>query len=113
MNERGDMRLLRVAMLALFVQGTLGQQPSATIQGTVVENGTTTIIPGATVEIRRAADVATLAAAPLRTTVTDGEGKFYFPGLSTGSYRVNAIAGGYVRSEHGQRRLNGPGLPIT
>jgi hypothetical protein len=65
------------------------------------------------VEIRREGGVAALAAAPLLTTTTDAEGKYYFPGLTPGSYRVLASAGGFVRSEYGQKRMNGAGLPIA
>jgi hypothetical protein len=56
--------------------------------------------------------VASLAAAPLLTTITDGDGKYYFPLLSPGQFRITATAGGYVRTEYGQKRTHGVGLPL-
>jgi protocatechuate 3,4-dioxygenase beta subunit len=110
------MRTLRVFfLLFLCVQGAFAQQPSSgSIQGIVVQAGVPdSRIPGATVEIRREGGVASLAAAPLLTTTTDAEGKYYFPILTPGSYRLLASAGGFVRSEYGQKRMKGAGLPIT
>jgi hypothetical protein len=102
-------------LLTLCVQVGFAQQPSsASIQGAVVQAAAPdSRIPGATVEIRREGGVASLAAAPLLTTTTDAEGKYYFPNLTPGSYRLIAIAGGFVHSEYGQKRINGAGFPIT
>src|SRR5688572_2083959 len=109
------MKIFGLLTLACFVQTGFAQQaPSASIQGTVVQAGAPdSKIPGATVEIRREGGVASLAAAPLLTTTTDVEGKYYFPSLAPGQYRVIANAGGFVRSEYGQKRMNGAGLPIA
>jgi len=108
------MKTIRVLLFVLLVQTAMAQQPSASIQGTVTQVGATdTKIPGATVELRREGGVASLSSAPLLTTVTDGEGRYYFPNLAPGQYRVLARAGGYVRTEYGQKRMNGAGLPIS
>jgi protocatechuate 3,4-dioxygenase beta subunit len=98
----------------LFAGTAMAQQPSASIQGTVTQVGATdTKIPGATVELRREGGVASMASAPLLTTITDAEGRYYFPNLAPGPYRVVAKAGGYVRTEFGQKRTNGAGLAIS
>ena len=101
--------------LSLFVQSAFAQQAaSGSIHGTVFQAGAPdSRIPGVTVELRREGGVSSLAAAPLLTTTTDVEGKYYFSNLAPGQYRVLAIAGGFVRSEYGQKRMNGAGLPIT
>ena len=49
----------------------------------------------------------------LYSRTTDAEGKYYFQNLAPGGYRLIASAGGFVRSEYGQKRLNGAGLPIA
>lgn len=112
------MRVLAAFVPALLLQNALAgpvpQAPAASIQGAVIQAGAPdTVIPRATVEIRRAGDVASVAAAPLMSTVTDGEGKYYFPSLPAGEYRIAASAGGYVRTEYGQKRINGAGLPVS
>jgi hypothetical protein len=84
------------------------QSPSAGIQGLVVQAGATdTKLPGVTVELRREGGAAQLSSAPLLTTITDGEGRYYFPKLTPGQYRITAAGGGFVRTEYGQRRANG------
>src|SRR5688572_30413317 len=107
--------LLKIILASLFVSSAFAQQPpSAGIQGVVVQAGAAdTKIPGITVELHREAGAVQLGAAPLLTTVTDVEGRFYFPRLTPGQYRVVASGGGFVRTEYGQKRANGAGLPIT
>ena len=110
MKPFGTLFLLFLFALSAFAQ----QPPSGSIQGTVFQTGAPdSRIPGATIELRREGGVASLAAAPLQTTTTDVEGRYYFPNLASGQYRVLAIAGGFVRSEYGQKRMNGAGLPIA
>jgi hypothetical protein len=107
--------LFKIILSALFVSSAFAQQPpSAGILGVVVQAGAAdTKIPGITVELHRESGAAQLGATPLLTTVTDGEGRFYFPRLTPGQYRVAASGGGFVRTEYGQKRANGAGLPIT
>ena len=108
-------KIFPILLLALAVQGAFAQQvPSGLIQGTAVQAGATdTKVTGATVEIRREGGTVSMASPPLFTTTTDADGKYYFPNLTAGQYRVTASAGGYVRTEYGQKRMNGPGLPIS
>jgi sugar phosphate permease len=42
---------------------------------------------------------------------TGSDGKFAFPAVSPGRYRLVANAPGYVSAEYGQKRMNGAGLP--
>jgi hypothetical protein len=107
--------LLRIALLALAIPAAFAQQPpSSGIHGLVVQAGATdTRLPGITVELRREGGAAQLSAVPLLTTVTDSEGRFHFPRLTPGQYRVTAGGNGFVRTEYGQRRANGAGLPLT
>jgi len=110
------LKIIPILLFILFIQPLLfGQQaPSAGIQGVVLQAGTTDLkLSGVTVELRCEGGAAQLAAAPLMTTTTEAEGRFYFPTLTPGQYRLTAISGGYVRTEYGQRRTNGAGLPIT
>src|SRR5262245_13262167 len=107
------MRMIRMFLFVLLAQTALAQQPTASIQVTITQVGATdTKIPGATVELRREGSVVSLAGAPLLATVTDGEGKYYFPNLAPGQYRVVAKAGRYVRIEIGPKLRNCGGLAI-
>ena len=107
--------ILSVTLLVFLSSAAFAQQPtSAGIQGVVVQAGATdTKLSGITVELRREGGAAQLSSAPLLTTITDAEGRFYFPRLAPGQYRITAAGGGFVRTEYGQRRSNGAGLPIT
>jgi hypothetical protein len=104
-----------VLLIAALIEPAIAQQTTSSIQGTVTQVGATdTRIPGATVELRREGNgVSSMAAAPLLTTTTDADGKYYFPNLAPGPYRISAKAGGYVRTEYGQKRTNGAGLSIN
>jgi hypothetical protein len=102
--------IIFLSALSAFAQ----QPPSAGIQGVVVQAGATdTKLSGITVELRREGGPSQLSAAPLLSTITDAEGKYYFPRLAPGQYRIAAAGGGFVRTEYGQRRVNGAGLPLT
>ena len=108
------MILIRLFLLTALLQPAMAQQSASSIQGFVTQAGATDLkIPGASVELRREGGVASISSAPLLVTTTDAEGKYYFPNLSSGQYRVSAKAGGYVRTEYGQKRTNGAGLPIN
>jgi hypothetical protein len=107
-------KLLIVVLLAISTSTVFAQQTgTGLIRGTIVQaNATDTKLSGITVELRREGN-AQLSSAPLLTTITDAEGRYYFPKLGPGQYRITAGGGGFVRTEYGQKRTNGSGLPIT
>jgi hypothetical protein len=135
------MRYAAIALFSfvLLASSTLSQQStqtaSASIEGTVTRLDTGAPVVGAQVTlavlnplaaaIQAGADPATVlamqAAQPVQQTPppqipavnTDSEGKFAFKNLSGGSYRVSAVANGFVRHEYGQRTLNGQGTPMA
>src|SRR5262245_45247456 len=100
-----------VLVVAVSCQAAFAQQaPSGLIQGMIVQAGAADMkVPGATVEIRRDGGAAAIASAPLFTTTTDADGKYYFPNLAPGQYRLTASAPGYVRTEYGQKKTYGAG----
>jgi hypothetical protein len=100
--------LLTLSIVAVCGR-SLSQQPSAFLQGTVVEAGSAATIAKATVELRSVSG-SQLAVA---TTRTDGEGKFYLPNVAPGSYRLVAIHAGHVTAEYGQRQPGVPGTALT
>src|SRR5438128_2116681 len=79
-----------VILLGLVVCSALSQQPSASVQGVVVEGGSRAPIAKATVDLRSA------SGSVVASTLTDREGKFYLPNLSPGSYRFVTAHAGHV-----------------
>ena len=76
-----------VALLMLPVRGT-AQVTTATLAG-VVTDDSGAAVPGATVTVRATATDAA------RTIVTDGEGRYRFPGLDPGTYEVTVELQGF------------------
>jgi hypothetical protein len=114
LKSGGMMTLARVLLLVALTHPAFAQQPTSSIQGSVTQVGAMDLkIPGVAVELRREGGVASISSAPLLATTTDADGKYYFPNVSPGQYRVTAKTGGYVRTEYGQKRTNGAGLPIN
>jgi hypothetical protein len=81
----------------------LSQQPTAYLQGIIVEEGAGTPIAKATVELRAASG----SGPAIANTQTDREGKFYLPNVVAGSYRVVVAHAGHVNGEYGQRYPGG------
>jgi hypothetical protein len=104
------MKVLRIVFVLLLVQIAGAQQPAtAVIQGTVVRAGTPNMpLAQARVELLPAG-----ASTPADSIITDSEGRFSFPKVSPGSYRLVASRMGYVNAEYGQRQPNGPTLTLT
>jgi hypothetical protein len=121
---------ISLVVLAFYSARTLPQQiaSTATIEGTVVRGDSGEPIAGAQVTLT-SAPIAPLAgggafggivqsalAVPppvgaVQPVTTGPDGKFVFKDLAAGSYRIAATANGFVRTEYGQRALNGQGRP--
>jgi 5-hydroxyisourate hydrolase-like protein (transthyretin family) len=96
--------------------------PAASIEGLVLQAGSGDPITKAQVTLTR--DVTTLPTAtpttvpPLPTAsippiLTDARGKFVFPDLEPGAYRLTAARNGFVRENYGARYSGGPGTTIN
>jgi Carboxypeptidase regulatory-like domain len=89
--------------LAFFVQAAQAQSPGS-IEGVVVRLGASTPVVRARVSISNA------------QTLTDESGRFSFPNLQPGSYRISAAHNSYIPGQSGGRRAAevtlGPGQAI-
>ena len=103
----GEMMRRATLIILLFlcvVHGrALSQQPTAYLQGIVVEEGGGTPIAKANVELRAASG----SGQAIANTQTDREGKFYLPNVTAGPYRVVVTHAGHVNAEYGQRYPGG------
>ncbi len=99
-----------LAFLLMFfvVQAPGSQQPRASLHGYVLKIGTGEPVSKAVVRLIR-----TDSQRPAYTATTDVDGKFAVDDVDPAQYRLDASRTGYVRSEHGARTPNRPGLPIT
>jgi hypothetical protein len=103
-------RILPIIFLTLLVQSApLQQEGTATssIEGTVVRIGTNEVLSKATVELVRVGVPGSL------TTTTESDGRFYFPNIPSGTYRLLSRRDGYWNAEFGQRWVDGPGQSLT
>ena len=94
---------MKILAIVLVVMGvflgevvTAQQAAPASLEGTVVQFGTDTPLRGATVDLR------TDSGRSVGVT-TDGDGKFVFPNVQPGRYRLLASYPGFVRAEYGLR----------
>jgi hypothetical protein len=103
---------LGILLFALPIGVMHSQQgATATIQGIVVRSDSQPLNK-VTVELWRGASPGPADSAAL-ITQTDGDGKFYLPGVPPGQYRLVATSPGYVRAEYGQRHEGNQGQPLT
>src|SRR5262245_50918408 len=99
-------QILRFVMFAVIAQAAASQQvPNAGLEGVILRFETNERLSKATVELR--GGPTTL------TTTTESDGRFYFPALIPGAYRILVRRDGYWPAEFGQRWVDGPGQPIT
>lgn len=70
------------------------QQPAASLQGVVMEAGSTIPVPKATVEL------GNFGGTPVEVTRTDSEGKFYIPNIAPGRYRIVVSHSGHVNAKY-------------
>jgi Carboxypeptidase regulatory-like domain len=104
-------KILPILFLTMLAQGTvLQQQPGdAGIQGTIARFGTGEILSKASVDLVAAGASSSSSI----STTTESDGRFYFPNLPPGTYRLYARRDGYWPAEFGQRWVDGPGQAIT
>jgi Carboxypeptidase regulatory-like domain len=107
-------RMLCVGLLAFTACTAWAQEPvavppasTASLQGIVQQKGENNPVWGAAVELRKEGSNVALYGA-----LTGADGKWAFPTVPAGRYRLITTCPGYVSAEYGQRRMNGPGLPI-
>jgi len=103
-------KLLLIILLTILAQGSPRQQEgtaTAGIEGTVVRVGTNEILSKASVELLRVGTSDRL------TTTTESDGRFYFPNIPPGTYRLLSRRDGYWNAEFGQRWVDGPGQSLT
>ena len=103
------MTLFRLVILTLVVQTLPAQRPApASLRGIVLRANSLEPVPRAKVELRRS-----IGAANNVVVDSDENGKFAFPVVDAGPYRLLASKSGYVVAEYGQSYPGGPGLQIV
>ncbi len=106
-------KLLAVVFLMLLAQGSAQQQPvlqapaDAGMEGVAVRFATAEVLSKAVVELVSMTGLGTL------TTTTESDGRFYFPNIVPGNYRLFARRDGYWTAEYGQRWVDGPGQVLA
>jgi hypothetical protein len=100
-----------VTSFLIVCGSSYSQQRAPSIQGIVVRTDNDPLSK-VTVELR--SDKATSPDDPvLATTQTDGEGRFYLPGVAPGSYKLVTSAQGYLRMVHPQTLALAAGQAIN
>src|SRR5262245_47338412 len=101
--------ILLSVLILLTIQTAFAQQTAGvSVQGVVAQRGTTEVVWGANVELRKEGTTMALYGA-----VTGNDGKFAFPSVAPGRYHLTATAQGHVPAEYGQKRMKGAGLPLA
>jgi hypothetical protein len=102
------MKISHIALLGLLLAGRpVPQQANGSLEGYVLQVGTDAPVGKATVELRRLSEDTAIS------TTTDDQGRFFFPELPAGQYRMAAMRDGYTKMEYGQRRPGGSPSPLT
>jgi hypothetical protein len=105
-------KIFAILFLSLLAHGAVQQGPAplpadAGIEGKIVRYGTGENLSKAVVELRATSGGA------VQTTTTETDGRFYFPQIVPGTYRLTSRRDGYWNAEYGQRWIDGPGQAIT
>jgi hypothetical protein len=99
---------LLVLMTLMAQSAALQQAPaSSAIEGTVVRIGTGETLSKASV------DLVAVGVSGTFSTTTESDGRFYFPNIPPGTYRLLGRRDGYWNAEFGQRWVDGPGQLLT
>jgi hypothetical protein len=107
-KPQGGEKLRPTVLLILGLFLVQLPQDSGSIEGHVIAAGANTPIVRARVEVRREGGGPQPQAA-----TTDAGGRFAFPNLQPGRYRVTAIHDGYLPAQYGERRRGAQGTVIT
>lgn len=100
-------KAILVAVSCLVLQAS--QPRPAVLQGHVVRQGPGTPVAHARVVAAKVGG----SQGDYRTMVADEKGRFAFPDLTSGTYRVYASGDGYIRGEYGRRAVGGAGVPVV
>src|SRR6185503_7275751 len=107
--------ILSILLLTVVVYGAAQQQAppptppaSGGIEGFVVRFGTNEVLSKSSVEL-----VPVGAVSGSIPTTTEADGRFYFPNIPPGTYRLYSRRDGFWVAEYGQRWVDGPGQAIT
>ncbi len=108
------MGILRALAATLFALGAAAQQqpaPKGAVEGQVVSAATGEPLRKARLMLRRTTN--TSRGSMPYSGATDNGGRFVFPQVEPGTYRLSADRNGYVRGEYGARDPNHAGTDIT
>ena len=94
MKSHSTFLFLSVPLLLMGGFQSAAQQPASSLQGMVMEAGSTNPVAKATVEL---GDVGGTA---VEVTRTDAEGKFYLPNIAPGRYRIVVSHTGHVNAKY-------------
>jgi hypothetical protein len=96
---------LAILLLASFRAVGFSQQATFRVQGVVVRDDSGDPLAKARVELRGGSSEPT-------TVTTDGDGRFFFSNLSTGTYEISVRRDGFAPAEVGQKWPGGPGVAL-
>src|SRR5579862_2865021 len=116
MMSRVSVLVMAVA-LARFDQVAPSQSappPTGAIAGQVIDAGSGTPVPNATVTLFPPAPAPGAQAGPVlpQRALSNGDGNFLFRSLAKGTFAISVSAPGYIGASYGQARPNGPSRQI-
>jgi protocatechuate 3,4-dioxygenase beta subunit len=104
------MRNIALALLMLSAVAAHAQAPvRLTVQGRVIARGSGTPVANAQLVAAKVGG----SQEDYRTTSSDASGRFVFPDLTPGAYRIHADHPHYLRGEYGRTPVAAAGTPIT